>query len=102
MFKSNNSIVPNINKMRMRWHLSSDKYAYRDVYSALKGRLCCCQLLNKNLGILTNVRDRIRTSLDAREKTHLKHCNGFMLEVRLSLSVDICSRVVIVCHLLLL
>ena len=36
MFKSNNSIVPN--KVRLRWHFSSNKYAYKimDVYSALK------------------------------------------------------------------
>ena len=34
MFKLNNSIVPN--KMRIGWHFSSNKYAYRDAYSALK------------------------------------------------------------------
>ena len=34
MFKFNNSIVPN--KVRIGWHFSSNKYAYRDAYSALK------------------------------------------------------------------
>ena len=34
MLKFNNSIVPN--KVRIGWHFSSNKYAYRDVYSALK------------------------------------------------------------------
>ena len=34
MFTFNNSIVPN--KVRIGWHFSSNKYAYRDVYSALK------------------------------------------------------------------
>ena len=34
MFKFNNSIVPN--KVRIEWHFSSNKYAYRDAYSALK------------------------------------------------------------------
>ena len=33
MFKFNNRIVPN--KMRIGWHFSSNKYAYRDAYSAL-------------------------------------------------------------------
>ena len=32
MFKSNNSTVPN--KMRIGWHFSSNKCAYRDVYDA--------------------------------------------------------------------
>ena len=36
MFKFNNSIVPN--KVRIGWHFSSNKYAYRDAYSALKSR----------------------------------------------------------------
>ena len=35
-FKFNNSIVPN--KVRIGWPFSSNKYAYRDVYSALKGK----------------------------------------------------------------
>ena len=34
MLKFNNSLVPN--KVRIGWHFSSNKYAYRDVYSALK------------------------------------------------------------------
>ena len=34
MLKFNNSIVPN--KVRIGWHFSLNKYAYRDVYSALK------------------------------------------------------------------
>ena len=34
MFKFNNSIVPN--KVRRGWHFSSNKYAYRDAYLALK------------------------------------------------------------------
>ena len=34
MFKFNNSIVPN--KVRIGWHFSSNKYAYRDASSALK------------------------------------------------------------------
>ena len=34
MLKFNNSIVPN--KVRIGWHFLSNKYAYRDVYSALK------------------------------------------------------------------
>ena len=34
MFKFNNSIVPN--KVRIGWHFLSNKYAYRDAYSALK------------------------------------------------------------------
>ena len=34
MFKFNNSIVPN--RVRIGWHFSSNKYAYRDAYSALK------------------------------------------------------------------
>ena len=34
MFKFNNSIVPN--KLRIGWHFSSNKYVYRDAYSALK------------------------------------------------------------------
>ena len=34
MFKFNNSIVPN--KVRIGRHFSSNKYAYRDAYSALK------------------------------------------------------------------
>ena len=34
MFKFNNSIVPN--KVHIGWHFSSNKYAYRDDYSALK------------------------------------------------------------------
>ena len=34
MLKFNNSIVPN--KGHIGWHFSSNKYAYRDVYSALK------------------------------------------------------------------
>ena len=34
MLKFNNSIVSN--KVRIGWHFSSNKYAYRDVYSALK------------------------------------------------------------------
>ena len=34
MLKFNNSIVPN--KVRIGWYFSSNKYAYRDVYSALK------------------------------------------------------------------
>ena len=34
MFKFNNSIVPN--KVSIGWHFSSNKYAYRDAYSALK------------------------------------------------------------------
>ena len=33
MFKFNNSIVPN--KVRIGWHFSSNKYMYRDAYSAL-------------------------------------------------------------------
>ena len=47
MFKFNNSIVPN--KVRIGWHFSSNKYACRDAYSALKSsvlfdwspRQCC-------------------------------------------------------------
>ena len=35
MFKFNNSIVPN--KVRIGWHFSSNKYAYRDAFSAHKG-----------------------------------------------------------------
>ena len=34
MFKFNNSIVPN--KVRIGWHFSSNKYAYRDAYLAHK------------------------------------------------------------------
>ena len=34
MFKFNDSIVPN--KVRIGWHFSSNKYVYRDAYSALK------------------------------------------------------------------
>ena len=34
MFKFNNSIMPN--KVGIGWHFSSDKYAYRGAYSALK------------------------------------------------------------------
>ena len=34
MFKFNNSIVSN--KVHIGWHFSSNKYAYRDAYSALK------------------------------------------------------------------
>ena len=34
MFKFNNSIVPI--KVRIGWHCSSNKYAYRDTYSPLK------------------------------------------------------------------
>ena len=34
MLKFNNSIVPN--KVCIGWHFSSNKYAYKDVYSALK------------------------------------------------------------------
>ena len=34
MFEFNNSIVPN--KVRIGWHFLSNKYAYRDAYSALK------------------------------------------------------------------
>ena len=34
MFKFNNSIVPN--KVHIGWHFSSNKYVYRDAYSALK------------------------------------------------------------------
>ena len=35
MFKfNNNNIVPN--KVRIGWHFSSNKYASRDAYSALK------------------------------------------------------------------
>ena len=34
MFKFNNSIVPN--KVRIGWHFLSNKYPYRDAYSALK------------------------------------------------------------------
>ena len=34
MFKFNNSMVPN--KVRIGRHFSSNKYAYRDAYSALK------------------------------------------------------------------
>ena len=37
MFKFNNSIVPN--KVRIGWHFSSNKYTYRDAYSALKSRV---------------------------------------------------------------
>ena len=37
MFKFNNSIVPN--KVRIGWHFSSNKLAYRDAYSALKSKL---------------------------------------------------------------
>ena len=36
MLKFNNSIVPN--KVRIGWHFSSNKHAYRDVYSALKSK----------------------------------------------------------------
>ena len=34
MLKFNNSIMPN--KVHIGWNFSSNKYAYRDVYSALK------------------------------------------------------------------
>ena len=34
MCKSNDSLVPN--KVSIGWHFSSNKYAHRDVYSALK------------------------------------------------------------------
>ena len=37
MFTSNNGIVPN--KVRIGWHFLSNKYAYRDAYSALKSSL---------------------------------------------------------------
>ena len=37
MLKFNNSIV--LNKVCIGWHFSSNKYAYRDVYSTLK-RMC--------------------------------------------------------------
>ena len=37
MLKFNNSIVPN--KMLIGWHFSSNKYAYRDSYSAHKSIL---------------------------------------------------------------
>ena len=37
MFKFNNSIVPN--KVRIGWHFLSNKFAYRDVYSALKSNM---------------------------------------------------------------
>ena len=37
MFKFYNSIVPN--KVRIGWHFSSNKYTYRDAYSALKSSL---------------------------------------------------------------
>ena len=40
MFKFNNSIVPN--KVRIGWHFSSNKYTYRDVYSALKSMYVVC------------------------------------------------------------
>ena len=36
MFKSNNSVVPN--KVSIGWHFSSNKYTYRDIYSALKSK----------------------------------------------------------------
>ena len=36
MFKFNNSIM--LIKVRIGWHFSSNKYAYRDTYSALKSR----------------------------------------------------------------
>ena len=36
MFLFNNSIMPN--KVRIGWHFLSNKYAYRDAYSALKCR----------------------------------------------------------------
>ena len=38
MFKFNNNIVPN--KVRIGWHFSSNKYVYKDAYSALKSSLC--------------------------------------------------------------
>ena len=37
MFKFNNSVVPN--KVRIGWHFSSNKYACRDAYLALKSRV---------------------------------------------------------------
>ena len=37
MFKFNNNIVPN--KVHIGWHFLSNKYAYRDVYSALKSNM---------------------------------------------------------------
>ena len=36
MSKFNNSIVPK--NVRIGWHFSSNKYAYRDAYSALKSK----------------------------------------------------------------
>ena len=39
MFLFNNSIVPN--KVHIGWHFSSNKYAYRDAYSALKSSIKC-------------------------------------------------------------
>ena len=39
MFKFNNSIVPS--KVRIGWHFSSNKYAYRDAYSAHKNKSSC-------------------------------------------------------------
>ena len=40
MFKFNNSIVPN--KVHIGWHFLSNKYAYRDAYSALKSMSIGC------------------------------------------------------------
>ena len=53
MFKFNNSIVPN--KVRIGWHFSSNKNAYRDAYSALKRmyynniKVCKSQGANHNM-----------------------------------------------------
>ena len=44
MSKFNNSIVPN--KVRIGWHFSSNKYAYRDAYSAHKS-MAYSQFQNK-------------------------------------------------------
>ena len=50
MLKFNNSIVPN--KGRIGWHFSSNKYAYRDVYLALKSSQNGCNKHSIELDML--------------------------------------------------
>ena len=52
MFKFNNGIVPN--KVHIGWHFSSNKYSYRDAYSALKSSTSLEVDTEKRLGFATS------------------------------------------------
>ena len=69
MFKFNNRIVPN--KVHIGWHFSSNKYAHRDAYSALKSLIF--------YSFVWYVMSLIWTHAVWYQQSHSSHCIGVIM-----------------------